>query len=98
MDRARRHAMKNVRDADLIAARDGAPIPEVLAGAIVGAVLMMAAIALVPAVSAVPDVAVVAVGLVAGALLSYVLAPRHVRLAQAHRATPEEDLVRSRAA
>jgi ABC-type enterobactin transport system permease subunit len=78
---------------------DGWAVPEILAGAIVGAVLGLTLAAVPPGVSnVIPDMAGVVLGALIGAVLSYVWRPRRITAQSLHALTSEEETVRSRAA
>ncbi len=68
-----RHAMRR----DIAMAWDGWPIPEMLGGAVVGALLGLSIVTVVPQLAAiVPNTAGLVAGAVVGAALSYVWRPR----------------------
>ena len=73
-------------------------LPEILAGAIVGGLIGLTLVAVPPGLNQIiPDVAGVALGVLAGAALSWVWRPGRVAT-NTQRLTEEERTVRSRAA
>lgn len=78
---------------DIEVAYAGWPIPEILGGAVVGAILVLSVVAVVLR-SAIPNDAALAIGAVAGALVSWIHRPRRIALERQRdmiRAlTPEE--------
>ena len=84
-----------LHDREMVVAWDGWAMPEILAGAVVGALLGLTVVAVPPGLNRIiPDVAGVAVGVVAGALLSWVWRPRRIRVRTERTLTEEERTVR----
>jgi hypothetical protein len=78
---------------DIEMAHAGGPIPEILGGALVGALLLLCVAAVVLR-GAVPSEAAIAIGALAGALVSWVYRPDRITLERQrdvlHALTPEE--------
>lgn len=73
----------------------GWPIPEMIGGAIVGALLLLSVVTIVPQLAAiVPNVVGLAAGAIIGAILSYVWRPRRIALEREGRMRPEDQHIR----
>jgi len=85
--------VRHVGGHDIEAAYAGWPLPEVLGGAVVGATLVLSVVAVVLR-SAIPNEAALAIGAVAGALVSWIHRPRRIALERqrdmVRALTPEE--------
>lgn len=80
---------------EVVTAWAGWPIPEMIGGAIVGALLLLSVVTVVPQLAAiVPNVVGIAGGAIIGAILSYVWRPRHIAIQGERRIRPEDQHVR----
>ncbi len=74
---------------------DGWPIPEVLAGAIVGALMLVTIVAFVRLDALIPQGLVAAAGALIGGVLSYVWRPRRIVLEQRELLPGQQHLTRA---
>lgn len=75
---------------EIVIAQDGWPVPEMIGGAVTGALVLPMFVALTTLYGTVPDSVSMTVGALIGAGASYLLRPRRL-VASARRLTPEEE-------
>ena len=90
---------RSLHERDMVVAWDGWPLPEILAGGIMGALIGLTLVAVPPGLNRiVPDVAGIVAGASIGAVLSWLWGPRRIKVRTQAGLTKEERTVRSRAA